>query len=327
MEQHLLVLFLALLLDRIFGDPDWLWQRIPHPVVLFGRSIGLLDRTLNRESDRPATRRARGAAVLSLLLVLSVVIGLVLSAIFDRLGWVGFVVEVIIVAVFLAQRSLAEHVSAVASGLKAEGLEGGRRAVARIVGRDPDSLDETGVCRAAIESLAENFADGVVAPAFWFALLGLPGLLAYKMLNTADSMIGHKSDRHRDFGWAAARLDDAANWPAARISALLIAIGAFAKSGIQASKRALQAAFRDAGLHRSPNAGWPECAMAGALRLSLAGERVYAGVVVREPRLNAAGRFAATGADINRAVGLFQTTCSVLVLATLVLLIVVSTLS
>jgi len=313
MEYHFLILIFALLLDRYFGDPDWLWQRVPHPVVLYGRVIGRLDDMVNRDRDHSELRRRNGVLVLAFLLVLSVLIGVLLSAIFDRLGWAGMFAEIPVVAVFLAQKSLTEHVLAVASVLKADGLDGGRRAVARIVGRDPDSLDEAGVCRAAIESLSENFADGVVAPAFWYALLGLPGLLAYKMLNTADSMIGHRSERYQDFGWAAARLDDAANWPASRLSALLIATGAFFVSGAVAAKRAFNAAFRDAGLHRSPNAGWPECAMAGALRLSLAGERIYGGVVVREPRLNASGRHAATVTDIEKAVAVFGSSCTVLI--------------
>ncbi|MCR9135403.1 MAG: adenosylcobinamide-phosphate synthase CbiB [Alphaproteobacteria bacterium] len=317
-----MILITALVLDRIIGDPEHVWRHLPHPVVLFGRAIGFFDRTINQDGDFPATSRRKGILVLLFLLILSILIGLLLSFLFDRLGWVGFIAEIIIVAVFLAQRSLSEHVSAVASGLMSGGVDGGRLAVARIVGRDPESLDEEGVSRAAIESLAENFADGVVAPAFWFVVLGLPGLLAYKMLNTADSMIGHKSDRHLDFGWAAARLDDVANWPAARLSAMFIVIGAFFEIGTAAAKRGLQAALRDAGLHRSPNAGWPECAMAGALRLSVAGERNYAGVVVREPRLNAAGRHAATGTDIKRAIRLYEVTCNVLVAVLFALLII-----
>lgn len=322
MEHHLLVLIFALMLDRVVGDPDRLWRYVPHPVVLFGGAIGFLDRTINRDGDRPSVGRRKGLVVLFVLLMLGITVGALLSLLFDRMGWAGLVAEIIVVAVFLAQRSLAEHVSAVASGLVSDGLNGGRRAVARIVGRDPESLDEAGVSRAAIESLAENFADGVVAPAFWFVLLGLPGLLTYKMLNTADSMIGHKSDRYLYFGWAAARLDDVANWPAARLSAMLIAIGAYFKLGVAGAKRALQASFRDAGLHRSPNAGWPECAMAGALRLSVAGERIYAGVVVREPRLNAPGRHAVTGTDIDRAIGVFEAACNVLVAMLFGLLIV-----
>ena len=321
MDYHLLVLLLALPADRLIGDPDWLWRRLPHPVVLFGAAISVLDRRLNRDGDVAENQRLRGAASLAGLLVLSVLVGALLSSIFDILPLVGFVLEVAVVTILIAQRSLADHVGAVAAALRRDGLAGGRQAVAKIVGRDPQSLDRAGVSRAAIESLTENFSDGVVAPVFWYALFGLPGLLAYKMLNTADSMIGHKSDRYRHFGWASARLDDAANWPAARLSALLIAAAALCASGYRAAARALSCALRDAGLHRSPNAGWPECAMAGALGVSLAGERRYGGVLVREPRLNAAGRHRLDAGDIEAAIRLFQAACSALLVTVLVLLI------
>lgn len=178
-----------------------------------------------------------------------------------------------------------------------------------IVGRDPEALDEAGVCRAAIESLAENFSDGIVAPALWYALFGLPGLLAYKMLNTADSMIGHLDDRYRDFGRAAAKLDDLANWPAARVSSLLIALGAAVEHGFASFRRALGAALRDSGLHRSPNAGWPEAAMAGALGLALAGPRRYGGETVIEASLNASGRRRASGADIDASLSIYHRAC------------------
>jgi len=318
MEYHLLVLVPALLADRLIGDPDWLWRRFAHPVVLFGAAIDFLDRRWNRDSDSAERRRLRGAAAIASLLVSSVLLGALLSVVFDELGVIGFILEIGVVAILIAQRSLADHVGAVANALRRDGLAGGRRAVAMIVGRDPDSLDRAGVSRAAIESLAENFSDGVVAPVFWYALLGLPGLLAYKMLNTADSMIGHRDERHRYFGWAAARLDDWANWPAARLSALLIAASALYASGWRAAGRVLGCALRDAGLHRSPNAGWPECAVAGALGVSLAGERRYGGVIVREPRLNPAGRHALDATDIDAAVGLFWTACGALFLLVLV---------
>jgi adenosylcobinamide-phosphate synthase len=181
-----------------------------------------------------------------------------------------------------------------------------------IVGRDPNTLDQSGVCRAAIESLSENFADGVVAPVFWYAAAGLPGLLAYKMLNTADSMIGHKNERFIDFGWASARLDDLANWPAARLSAVLIAAASIMQLGVAAGRRSLSAALRDSGLHRSPNSGWPESAMAGALDLQLAGPRVYGGVRVSEPMMHAAGRSEAALADIVSGVSVFYAACSIL---------------
>ncbi|THV25036.1 adenosylcobinamide-phosphate synthase CbiB [Peteryoungia ipomoeae] len=302
----LAILALGLAMDRVVGDPDWLWRRWPHPVVFFGKAIEICERRLNRESLSFAARRRNGVVTAIGLLCLAAVTGFAIKVLLRELGLLGFCLEAIVVAIFLAHKSLADHVMAVYRALSSEGLDAGRRAVSKIVGRDPAALNGSGVVRAAIESLAENFADGVVAPAFWYAVGGLPGLLAYKMLNTADSMIGHKSDRYRAFGWAAARLDDVANWPAARLSALLIAAGALVSIGRSAARMSLSAALRDHGLHRSPNSGWPEAAMAGALDLQLAGPRIYAGERVSEPMMHAAGRAEATTADIERAVSIFH---------------------
>ncbi|MGO7035186.1 cobalamin biosynthesis protein, partial [Rhizobium ruizarguesonis] len=204
-DENLLVLLLALLLDRIAGDPQWLWSRMPHPVVVFGAAISYADRQLNPASLTGSQRRMNGIAAILALLLLTVAAGFVFNRFFALFGPVGILLETGLVAIFLAQKSLADHVAAVAVALRDEGLTGGRAAVSRIVGRDPETLDEPAVCRAAIESLAENFSDGVVAPALWYAVFGLPGLFAYKMLNTADSMIGHKSEKYIDFGWADAR--------------------------------------------------------------------------------------------------------------------------
>lgn len=304
-------LLVALALDWMVGDPPWLWRRVPHPVVLLGALVARLDRCLNRDDDRPLTRRRKGAVALGLLLGAAAGCGLVLHLL-ARTVPSGFVIEIVAVAVLIAQRDLADHVRAVADALATDGLAGGRRTVSRIVGRDPDSLDEPGVCRAAIESLAENFADGVVAPAFWYVVLGLPGLLTYKALNTADSMIGHLSDRHRDFGRATARADDLANLPASRLAALVIAAAALASLGRPAARASVAAVRRSAPRHRSPNAGWPEAAMAGALGLALAGPRHYASGIVNDAWMNPAGRRHPTAADIGRAVGLFENACLVL---------------
>jgi adenosylcobinamide-phosphate synthase len=320
---HPAVLLIALIVDRIIGDPDWLWRRISHPVVLFGHAIGFADRKFNRPTDRAGKRRRNGNVAIAVLLIGAAIIGGVLASLFARLGLVGTVLEVIVVAVFLAQKSLADHVEAVARGLRNGGLAGGRMAVSMIVGRDPEALDESGVSRAAIESLAENFSDGIVAPALWYALFGLPGLLAYKMLNTADSMIGHLNERHRDFGRAAARLDDFANWPAARLSALLIAAGAGLSRGVPAMRRAAETALMDSGLHRSPNAGWPEAAMAGATGLALAGPRQYGGELVMEASLHAAGHRQAGSVDIVSALRVFLRACDSLVVLVALLLLVV----
>ncbi|MBU4531087.1 MAG: adenosylcobinamide-phosphate synthase CbiB [Hoeflea sp.] len=314
---HLPVLFAALVLDRLVGDPDWLWRRISHPVVLFGAAIGFADRRYNHVDDSPELRRRKGRSAIIVLLALAALGGGVLAHLFDRLGGVGVILEILVVSVFLAQKSLADHVAAVADGLYRDGLAGGRKAVSMIVGRDPDALDEAGVSRAAIESLSENFSDGIVAPALWFAFFGLPGLMAYKMLNTADSMIGHLNDRHRDFGRAAAKLDDLANWPASRLSALLVAAGAGLVRGWSAMKRAATSALTDQGLHRSPNAGWPEAAMAGGLDLMLGGPRRYGGELVMEAGLHASGRQNAGARDIVEALEIFRRACDCLALIVL----------
>ncbi|MGF0538300.1 adenosylcobinamide-phosphate synthase CbiB [Agrobacterium sp. ES01] len=303
---RLAILLIALVLDRIIGDPPKLWSRIPHPVVLFGAAIAFLDHRLNKPLSAPSLRKRNGVIAIAALLVLALTIGWLLHAVFWQLGIAGFALEAVLVSVLLAHKSLRDHVDAVAKGLRQGGLEGGRKAVSMIVGRDPNTLDEAGVSRAAIESLAENFADGVVAPALWYALLGLPGLVAYKMLNTADSMIGHKNETYLHFGWASARLDDVANWPAARLSAGAIAAAATLRWGLATGARALTVAARDSGLHRSPNSGWPEAAFAGALDIRLAGPRIYGGVLVSEPMINGAGQSVVGEADINRAVGLFD---------------------
>ncbi len=309
---HLALLFLALILDRLVGDPPWLWRQVPHPVVIFGKGIEFFEQRLNRPSFTGLGRRLNGVVTILALLLLAALVGAVLSHLATRLGLLGQALEIVIVAVFLAQKSLGDHVLAVADGLRRDGVPGGRQAVAMIVGRDPNTLDQAGVCRAAIESLSENFADGVVAPVFWYAVAGLPGLLAYKMLNTADSMIGHKSERFIDFGWASARLDDLANWPAARLSAGLISLAAAWRLGAGPGRRSLSAALRDSGLHRSPNSGWPEAAMAGALDLQLAGPRVYGGQRVSEPMMHAAGRDQASLFDIIAGVSVFYAACSLL---------------
>ncbi|MFN3971564.1 MAG: adenosylcobinamide-phosphate synthase CbiB [Gemmobacter sp.] len=280
----------ALLLDAALGEPRWLWSRAPHPAVVMGRAVGWLDARLNRG----AARRARGVLAVLALVLGAGVIGAGIAAVPD-----GGVLEVLAAAILLAQRSLADHVAAVAHALRG-GLAEGRRAVAMIVGRDTAAMSEAEVARAAIESAAENLSDGVVAPAFWFLLAGLPGILIYKAVNTADSMIGHRTPRHEAFGWAAARLDDVLNWVPARITAALMA----AASGWFHAGPIL----RDAPLHRSPNAGWPEAAMAVVLDLSLSGPRAYHGVRSDFPWVWPEGRRDAGPGDIDRAVAVLWRT-------------------
>ncbi|CUA99884.1 adenosylcobinamide-phosphate synthase CbiB [Pannonibacter indicus] len=311
----------AIALDAVIGDPDWLWRRLPHPVVWIGKLINLLDSNLNRESWPAALRRLAGLLTLVLLVAGGTGTGFLLQAGLSALPY-GEAGIIVIAAVFLAQNSLYVHVKAVADGLRNGGLAGGRRAVSMIVGRDPEQLDESGVSRAAIESCAENFSDGVVAPVFWFAILGLPGLIAYKAVNTADSMIGHKTARHQDFGWASARFDDLINLPASRLSALFIAFAAPLAGG--SPLRSLATVRRDAGLHRSPNAGWPEAAMAGALGVALAGPRVYATYRVEDPFMNPDGSKDAGEADIRRALKVLAGACAIEALLVLIMALALS---
>lgn len=302
---NLWLLVVALGLEALLGWPDALHRVIRHPVVWIGALITLLERHLNSPARSDLLRRLGGIAALIVLLVaIWYVVGIVRTVIHSLLPFDGWILEAVIAASLLASRNLWNHVLAVARGLEEDGISGGRDAVAMIVGRDPESLDEAGVSRAAIESLAENFSDGVVAPAVWLAIGGLPGIALYKAINTADSMIGHKSERYRAFGWAAARLDDLVNLPASRLSALLLVLAAAILPGASAGG-AFAAIERDAGRHRSPNAGWPEAAMAGALGLRLAGPRRYASEGVVQDHWMGDGREDAAAADIRRALKLY----------------------
>jgi len=303
-----------MLLDWLVGDPRMIWGLLPHPVVVIGKLVGWLDRHLNRIARSPASRRLRGGFTVLVVVGLAAAAGWAVGHWAQRYEW-GWIAELVLVAVLLAQRDLFDHVRQVRRGLLQGGLEGGRDAVARIVGRDPDSLDEHGVARASIESLAENFSDGVVAPACWYLALGPAGIFGYKAINTLDSMIGHRSERYRDFGMIAAKLDDLANLVPARLSGLLITVAAvFTPSAGPVA--AMATMLRDAAKHKSPNAGWPEAAMAGALGLALAGPRRYGRELVNDPWIGD-GRARATPADIKRALALFAIAC--LVFATVVL--------
>jgi adenosylcobinamide-phosphate synthase len=298
----------ALAFDALIGDPDWLWRRVAHPVALIGALIEYLDRRLNRQDWSPQQRKSAGVAGTAIIVAVAALTGLLVQMTVEQLP-VGNVVFALVASVFIAQRSLYQHVARVRSAFAKGGLASARQAVATIVGRDPEQLDEAGVCRAAIESCAENFSDGVVAPVFWLALLGLPGLIAYKAINTADSMIGHRTERYESFGWAAARLDDLVNWIPARLSAMLLAVAAPVAGGSISISWAV--VRRDASRHRSPNAGWPESAMAGALGLALAGPRRYAEHMVDDPFLNAEATGAAVPDDIGRALELYTAACVV----------------
>ena len=310
--HNAMVVLIALGLDALIGDPARVWRRLAHPVIVAGAAIGGLDKRLNRLELDERVRRRRGVLALIVLLSGAAAVGFLLTWTFGGIPY-GVLIEGTIASILIAQRSLYTHVAAVRAGFEAGGLAAAREAVSMIVGRDPKRLDQAGVSRAAIESCAENFSDGVVAPAFWCLLLGLPGLFAYRALNTADSMIGHKTERHLAFGRASARLDDWANFIPARLSGLMIVIAA-ALTG-RSAKAALSAMRRDARLHASPNAGWPEAAMAGALDVALLGPTVYDGETDDKPWLNFEGRHALAAADVTRSLRVFRLACGLHALA------------
>jgi adenosylcobinamide-phosphate synthase len=318
----LLVLVAALGIEAAFGYPQQVYRVIGHPVTWIGALIGKLDHAFNRDDESAAARKKLG--VLAIVVIVAVPAGIAWAI--ERAlasSWIGDLALALLASSLFASRSLYDHVGDVASALETGGLEAARLAVGRIVGRNPQTLDEHGVARAAIESLAENASDGVTAPVFWFAFLGLPGLAAYKAINTADSMIGHRTPRHEAFGWAAARLDDLVNLPASRLTGLLFAIAAWAVPN-GSTESAIRAMRRDARHHRSPNAGWPESAMAGALGLKLNGPKTYGATRVEDAYMGD-GRREVTANDIYRALRLAATAWAIMIVLLLSIAIILRT--
>lgn len=285
----------AIAIDLALGWPDWLYKRIGHPVTWIGALIARLEKGWNFKGR---LRRLRGVlvalAVIGTTVVIASAVQLWLPA-----GWPGVLIGGILAWPFVALRSMHDHVAAVAKPLIAGDLPGARQAVSMIVGRDPSQLDQPGVARAALESLAENSSDGIVAPLFWGCVAGLPGIAGYKAINTLDSMIGHRTDRYEEFGWASARIDDLVNLIPARLTGLFFVLAAPCRG------RALAVMQSDARSHRSPNAGWPEAAMAGALAIRLSGPRIYADRVAEEPWLNGTAPDP-TPADLARGLALYR---------------------
>jgi adenosylcobinamide-phosphate synthase len=316
------VLVLALGLEAAFGYPKAIYRRIGHPATWLGALLSTFDNALNRAQQSAGLRRAAG--VLTLVIIVAIPAGI--AWFIERAlvsDWAGNLVLAVLASTLLASRSLYVHVRDVAGALETGSIIAARSAVSRIVGRDPQVLDEHGVARAAIESLAENASDGVLAPAFWFLVLGLPGLAAYKAINTADSMIGHRNLRHEAFGWAAARFDDLLNLLPSRLTGLLFAAAALVVPGTSA-RAAVQAMARDASRHRSPNAGWPESAMAGALGLKLNGPKNYVGVLVSDAYMGD-GRREATAQDIRDALRLASTAWAIMVATLLITAVILRT--
>ena len=313
LEFH--VVLAALLIDAATGDPPWLYRRVPHPVAMLGKLVELTERFLYTASPRWLCVLA-GAATVVAVAGAGVAAGWSIDRFLVERWTHGWVLEAVVASTLLAFRGLHGHAGAVARGLE-RSLDAGRDAVSHIVGRDPASLDEAGVARGAIESIAENFSDGVVAPLFWYALAGLPGLFAYKAVNTLDSMIGHRTERYRHFGAAAARLDDLVNWLPARLAGLYFVAAAFLLPGASGGG-AWRVMIRDAGRHRSPNAGWQEAAVAGALGFALAGPRRYRHETVDDAWMGD-GRDRLDAGDIRRSLHLYITAGTLVALTLAVL--------
>jgi adenosylcobinamide-phosphate synthase len=292
------IMLLALAIDTVLGWPSAIHARIGHPVTWIGALTAALDQAFNRADGSDVMRRGTGICVAIAIIALAAGVGWICAAMLPG-GWPGLILAAILAWPLVAARSMHDHVDAVARPLMSGDLPAARQAVAMIVGRDPSQLDAAGIARAATESLAENTSDGIVAPLFWGAIFGLPGIAAYKSINTLDSMIGHRSERHEAFGWAAARIDDIANFIPARLTGFLFVLLAPWRSD------ALSCMTRDARRHRSPNAGWPEAAMAGGLGVRLSGPRIYHGSVTDEPWLNEGARDP-RAADIGEALTVYR---------------------
>ena len=320
LSSPFILLGCAIVLDMVMGEPAFLWSRLPHPVVLFGKAISLIEAKGNRRQYRGRQRRLFGLGAIMIWILLAIFIGLVLAYLLSLLPVViHFIIETIIVGILLAGRSLYDHIKAVKTPLMAGDITSARDALSMIVGRDTTRLNKSEIARAAIETGAENLSDGVIAPALWYLIGGLPLLLAYKMINTADSMVGYKSSRYYAFGWGSAIIDDIVNFFPARLSALLIITTALIKGRAPAAYEAMR---DDADKHASPNAGYPESAMAGALDIRLGGPRQYHGKWLDLPAMNARGREDVDGHDIDesltilwRALGLSAVMCFVIALA------------
>ncbi|SNY93285.1 adenosylcobinamide-phosphate synthase [Cohaesibacter sp. ES.047] len=310
----LFAVVIALLVDALFGEPEWVWRKVPHPVVWFGKLIDIWDHCFNDPNKHisSSSRRLSGFVGLALGIVCLGLAAWLIEAVLLMAGWVGYLVIGVAGSVLVAQRSLYDHVQAVQDPLALHDIAGGRQAVSMIVGRDPKKLDEPGIARAAIESLAENFSDGIVAPVFWFCLFGLPGLIIYKFVNTADSMIGHRTERYEAFGWAAARFDDLLNLVPARLTMALLLFAPFRSEASMRSKavsQLWQGILADAPRHRSPNAGWPEAAMAQRLDIALSGPRYYGDALTDEPFVNPDGKREIGAAEIEASLSLYHSAC------------------
>jgi adenosylcobinamide-phosphate synthase len=295
-ELRLAVLMLAMVADAALRDAAWLWQRLPHPVVLLGSLIAAAAAYGNQRRYCGRQRRLNGIIAISILVIIAAGIGIMAEKMLTATTFAGLILETVIITILVAARSLNDHVRQVATALSKDDLAAARQAISMIVGRNTSQLSPAAISRGAIETTAENLSDGVIAPTLFYLAFGLPGIIIYKMINTADSMIGYKSKTYFAFGMAAARLDDLVNLIPARLTGMFIALASPPRT-----YQAFAAMWRDAGRHASPNAGWPEAAMAAVLGLSLAGPRHYGQRMSRDAKINQNGRRKATSGDISRA--------------------------
>ncbi|CAI3953354.1 adenosylcobinamide-phosphate synthase CbiB [Commensalibacter papalotli (ex Botero et al. 2024)] len=301
---HLQMILIAALIDALWGEPKYIYNKIPHPIIWIGKLIDYLDKKLNHTNDPAQQQKQNGFVALSLTIAIPCLVGIFLQKIlFKSLPKpIAYFLSGVIASIFIAKRSLYEHVHEVEKALTLGDIKSARYAVSQIVGRKTDQLDSSGIARAAIESLAENFSDGVIAPIFWGCIGGLPGIITYKAINTADSMIGHKTKKYKFFGFAAAKSDDYVNYPAARLSALLIILTTSKKPFSD-----LKFVAKEAKKHNSPNAGWPEAAMATRLSILLAGPRQYQNYVIDSPWIGT-GKSKLNQIDIQNALDTFSFT-------------------
>lgn len=320
LQHSILVLIFALIIDAIIGDPKWLWKNIPHPITGFGKLITIAEKWGNNKNFSDHIKKLNGFIAIFILYSIATFMGVIVEYVCWQSGYWGISLEILVVACFLAQKSLYDHVFDVYHQFKIYGIDGARHAVSMIVGRNPDNLDEAAISRAAIESLAENSSDGVIAPILFYLFFGLPGLLFYKMVNTADSMIGHKNLRYFYFGYFAAKLDDVANFIPARITAFIGLIAALIKKGTIVFKKCFVNMMYDGPRHRSPNGGWPESVYAAFLDIQLSGPRIYDGIIVDEPLQNINGRIAKME-DIKVALAFFKTNMRLVLLIFLIVYI------
>ena len=315
----LIVIFIAVIVDAIWGDDHWIWRKFKHPVALVGRFINFLDVEFNRNEFSESSRTFNGFIVI----IMSIIIIWFLSSIIEGLLFgniIGNLILGLIISILLAGKSLFVHVKDIYDDFMRDDLDNAKINLSKIVSRKVDEYDESAITRGAIESLSENLSDGYVAPLFWLLIAGLPGIFIYKFINTADSMIAYKNDKYHNFGKCTAYLDDILNFIPARLSSLLQVFASFVLK--ENWQQALLCIKQDASKSPSPNSGWPESAMAGALDISLGGDNFYDGELIKSDWINGSGEKIISFDFITRALWIYSTSIVIyLVFVTIFLLL------